>query len=120
MSFDVSPELAAAKAAETLRPHGKVIQVVGMVVEATGPNAPVGDICLVHPEGTLFERERAIPCEVVGFREGRILLMPYGETGSPSPAAGGSTLSTVGRSTPSPEPGSETPSPRGSRSSTAS
>jgi flagellum-specific ATP synthase len=79
MGFDFSPELAAISDAETLRPHGKVLQVVGMVVEASGPSAPVGDICLVYPETVQFDRERAIPCEVVGFREGRVLLMPYGE-----------------------------------------
>jgi flagellum-specific ATP synthase len=79
MGFDFSPELAAIGNAETLRPHGKVVQVVGMVVEASGPSAPVGDICLVYPDTGQFDRERAIPCEVVGFREGRVLLMPYGE-----------------------------------------
>jgi flagellum-specific ATP synthase len=79
MGFDFSPELEAISDTETLHPHGKVVQVVGMVVEASGPSAPVGDICLVYPEAGQFERDQAIPCEVVGFREARILLMPYGE-----------------------------------------
>ncbi len=78
MALDLSPQLAAVREAEILRPHGKVLQVVGMVVEASGPAAPVGDICLVYPEHGGLDRHRAIPCEVVGFREGRILLMPYG------------------------------------------
>ena len=79
MAFDFSAELAAIREAEVLRPYGKVVQVVGMVVEASGPAAPVGDICLVYPEQGSLHRERAIPCEVVGFREGRVLLMPYGD-----------------------------------------
>ncbi len=79
MSFDFSPEMRAVAEAELLQPHGKVVQVVGMVVEASGPNAPVGDICLVYPERGGFARNRAIPCEVVGFREARVLLMPYGD-----------------------------------------
>ena len=79
MSFDFSRELEALADVDLLTPRGKVVQVVGMVVETSGPNAPVGDICLVYPEGTTLERQRAIPCEVVGFREGRILLMPYGD-----------------------------------------
>ena len=78
MAFDFARELSAIEGAETLHPHGKVLQVVGMVVEASGPSAPVGDICLVCPDGSLFDRSKAIPCEVVGFREGRVLLMPYG------------------------------------------
>jgi len=101
MAFDFSEEMQAVAATEILRPHGKVVQMVGMVVEASGPNAPVGDICLVHPEGSSFERQRAIPCEVVGFREGRILLMPYGDMrgiqpGSRVVATGSQSLCQVG------------------------
>jgi len=101
MPLDLSAELKSVAEAEILRPHGKVIQMVGMVVEASGPNAPVGDICLVHPEGGTFERQRAIPCEVVGFREGRILLMPYGDMrgiqpGSRVVATGTQSLCQVG------------------------
>ncbi|MDW7710990.1 MAG: FliI/YscN family ATPase [Deferrisomatales bacterium] len=101
MGLDLSREIHAAAAGEVLRPHGKVVQVVGMVVEASGPQAPVGDICLVHPEGGAFERQRAIACEVVGFREGRIFLMPYGDMrgirpGSRVVAAGGQSVCQVG------------------------
>jgi len=78
MAFDFAKELEVVNKAETLNPHGKVIQVVGMVVEASGPSAPVGDVCLVYPTGNSFDRENAVACEVVGFREDRILLMPYG------------------------------------------
>ncbi|GAB4255211.1 MAG: FliI/YscN family ATPase [Deferrisomatales bacterium] len=79
MGLDLARELRAVEETPLLYPHGKVVQVVGMVVEASGPRAPVGDICLVSPEGSDFRREATIPCEVVGFREGRILLMPYGD-----------------------------------------
>jgi len=78
MAFDFAKELEAVGKSEPLNPHGKVIQVVGMVVEASGPSAPVGDVCLVYPTGNSFDRENAVACEVVGFREDRILLMPYG------------------------------------------
>ncbi|MBI4610307.1 MAG: FliI/YscN family ATPase [Candidatus Rokubacteria bacterium] len=58
-----------------VRPRGKVIRVVGLVIEATGPPVPVGDLCRIgvagSPEGAL--------AEVVGFREGRLLLMPLAE-----------------------------------------
>lgn len=101
MTLDLSRELAAVEEAMILTPRGKVVQVVGMVVEASGPNAPVGDICLVYPGGSQLERQRAIPCEVVGFREGRILLMPYGEMrgiqpGSKVVATRSQSLSQVG------------------------
>lgn len=55
---------------------GKVNKVVGMVVEATVPDAGVGSLCeIVSEEG------RVISAEVVGFRERTGLLMPLGEIG---------------------------------------
>ncbi len=54
---------------------GRVTQVVGLVLEANGPNARVGDVCLVEPE----PGAPSIACEVVGFREQTVLMMPLGE-----------------------------------------
>ncbi|MCG9894948.1 MAG: FliI/YscN family ATPase, partial [Fimbriimonadaceae bacterium] len=53
---------------------GRVEQVVGLVLESRGPVSRVGDVCLVQAENG-----RNIPCEVVGFRNDRILMMPLGE-----------------------------------------
>lgn len=53
---------------------GRVTQVVGLVVESNGPNARVGDLCMIETgHGEL------IRAEVVGFRGDRTLLMPLGE-----------------------------------------
>jgi flagellum-specific ATP synthase len=57
------------------RRHGFVSNLIGLIIEATGLQAEVGEVCLV---GT--ERSRAaVYAEVVGFRDGRTLLMPLGE-----------------------------------------
>jgi len=53
---------------------GRVAQVVGLVVEAYGPNSRVGELCFV--ESGHGER---VAAEVVGFRGDRTLLMPLGE-----------------------------------------
>lgn len=79
MSIDLKQAFAQVEKAKTLVPRGKVTQVVGMVVEASGPTVPVGDICLVYPEKEKDRTRFAVPCEVVGFRAGKILLMPYGD-----------------------------------------
>mgnify|MGYP005841601465 CR=1 FL=1 len=55
--------------------YGRVKQVIGMVIESEGPGLPVGSICEVD----VHKGERCVPAEVVGFREGKILLMPLGE-----------------------------------------
>lgn len=61
----------------TVRPvrlHGKVTQVVGLVIEGYCPDTSVGAICEIQPaEGD------PIPAEVVGFRNNKTLLMPLGE-----------------------------------------
>lgn len=56
---------------------GKVVQIVGLVIECNGPNVSMGELCYVHSH---FEDVESLPAEVVGFREGYVLLMPLGET----------------------------------------
>ncbi len=55
---------------------GKVTQVIGLVIESQGPTVSVGELCYVssHTPGV-----PPIPAEVVGFREGYVMLMPVGE-----------------------------------------
>ncbi len=65
----------AVREADLARRHGFVSNLIGLIIEATGLRAEVGEVCLV---GT--DRNRAaVSAEVVGFREGRTLLMPLGE-----------------------------------------
>ena len=58
------------------RVRGKVVNVVGLTIESAGPSAKLGDICMVFP---VIRDENTHPAlaEVVGFKEGRNLLMPY-------------------------------------------
>ncbi len=65
-----------------VRVSGRVSDVIGLVVEATGPGAPVGSLCSIVPPDA-----RAIPAEVVGFRTGRVLLMPLGELAGVGPGS---------------------------------
>lgn len=57
-----------------IRLHGKVIQVVGLVIEGYCPETSVGAICEIRPKDG-----EPIPAEVVGFRDSKTLLMPLGE-----------------------------------------
>ncbi|MGE5547174.1 MAG: flagellar protein export ATPase FliI [Solirubrobacterales bacterium] len=54
--------------------YGRVAAVQGMLIEAGGVQRQisVGDRCHV-----LARDGRRVPCEVVGFRQGRALLMPF-------------------------------------------
>jgi flagellum-specific ATP synthase len=61
---------------ETLRWSGHIRELVGLVAASEGPAAAVGDFCEI-----LSSDGRTVRTQVVGFREGRVLLMPLEETG---------------------------------------
>lgn len=54
---------------------GKIENIVGMSIEASGGHAAVGDICRIYNS----ETGKQISAEVVGFKNNRILLMPYAD-----------------------------------------
>ncbi len=68
---------------ETSRAKGKVSQVVGLLIEGSGPGLPVGGICAIEP----LHGGAEVSVEVVGFREGRVLFMPLGEARGISPGS---------------------------------
>lgn len=55
--------------------QGRVADVTGLLIESDGPRASVGQYCHIMAS---YERN-PIPCEVVGFRGSKALLMPLGE-----------------------------------------
>jgi flagellum-specific ATP synthase len=74
---------SALRGADLARTHGRVSNLIGLIIEATGLQAEVGEVCLVSgaTRGSADGDGSAntVPAEVVGFREGRTLLMPLGE-----------------------------------------
>ncbi|MBX6378445.1 MAG: FliI/YscN family ATPase [Clostridia bacterium] len=66
--------LEAVRLCEPVRRWGRVAEVVGLGVEAVGPAAGVGEVCVCFPA----DGGPAVPAEVTGFRNGRVLLMPLG------------------------------------------
>jgi len=57
------------------RKLGKVVNVVGLTIESAGPDARLGDVCRIIPNGK--EESDPIMAEVVGFKDKKTLLMPY-------------------------------------------
>ncbi len=58
--------------ANPIRVHGKVSEIIGLVVEGFGPAASIGEVCGIFPNG----QEGCLNAEVVGFKKGKVLLMP--------------------------------------------
>ena len=55
---------------------GKVVNAVGLTIESKGPQAKLGDICHIY-SGLKNADGKSALAEVVGFKEGKVLLMPY-------------------------------------------
>jgi len=66
--------LDAVRGAELVRKLGHVRQLGGLGIESSGPDTVIGEICEVRPR-----TGAPVLAEVVGLREGRVVLMPYGE-----------------------------------------
>lgn len=74
----------AIDATNTFRPIGKVLQVIGLTIEADGPESSIGDLCHIYNK---IGDSKFIHAEVVGFREEKILLMPLGSMEGLKPGA---------------------------------
>jgi flagellum-specific ATP synthase len=55
------------------RQLGRIVSYNGLVIEAIGPDAQLGELCLIDAG----QRNDSVMAEVVGFRQERTLLMPY-------------------------------------------
>ena len=51
---------------------GKVVKVVGLTIESIGPDAKLNDLCQI-----ICKNQQIVNAEVVGFRDDRVLLMPF-------------------------------------------
>src|SRR5690554_5352910 len=61
---------------------GRVVHLVGLGIEAEGPDARLGEVLTVTAPG-----RSPLLTEVVGFRNGRVLLMPLGDMSGIGPGA---------------------------------
>ncbi|MBM7867108.1 flagellar protein export ATPase FliI [Heliobacterium gestii] len=75
--------LQAVRTMDPVRLNGKVSQVIGLVIQSDGPSANLGEVCLVSTQSG----KQRVRSEVVGFREGKTLLMPLGEMGGIGPGS---------------------------------
>ena len=58
---------------DSYRYMGKIEKIVGMTIEASGPECSIGDICRIYSK----DMQSYIFAEVVGFQSEKVLLMPY-------------------------------------------
>jgi len=79
--LDASRYLEHLRQLDSVVVGGRVTQVIGLTVESEGPDASVGDVCLIYP----YKGGKPLQAEVVGFRDNKVILMPLGELSSIGP-----------------------------------
>lgn len=74
--MNIATYLSAIEKTDTYKKYGKVLRVVGLMIESQGPAANVGEVCYIY---TSEKSDQPILSEVVGFSHEKIILMPYAE-----------------------------------------
>lgn len=67
---------------ELIKVHGKVKDVIGLVIVSNGPNVALGEICAIVDKNG----HEICKSEVVGFKEGKVLSIALGEVHNISPS----------------------------------
>ena len=60
---------------------GKVSKIVGLTIESVGPDAKLNDLCKIYSP----DKSQTLFAEVVGFKDSRVLLMPFDNVGGIGP-----------------------------------
>jgi len=93
MNFSAVRE--AVSRADLFRYEGKIEKIIGMTIEASGPEANIGDVCRIYRKGEGGRKSgKHIYGEVVGFNNGKVMLMPYTDIEGIGP---GSVVDNTGR-----------------------
>jgi flagellum-specific ATP synthase len=70
--FDFDRCFRLVEQVNPIKVFGKVSQVIGLVVEGHGPCTSIGEMCEIYTNG----HEEPLSAEVVGFKTGKVLMMP--------------------------------------------
>lgn len=82
MVLNLEKYIEAARTAPLWVSGGTVLNIVGLLLESSGPKAHMGEICrLISPSGTI------VPGEVVGFRDEKVLIMPFDDLDGIAPGS---------------------------------
>jgi len=82
LALDFSNRLSRVSKGDTSSRMGKIDKIIGLMVESIGPTATIGEMCKIYASGG-----HTINAEVVGFREDKVLLMPYSDLAGVAPGS---------------------------------
>ncbi len=69
-AIDLTKYINVIPEAESMKVYGRVVEITGIIIKATGIKATIGESCKIFSDSNF-----SVDAEVVGFREGMVLLM---------------------------------------------
>ncbi|MBF0541063.1 MAG: FliI/YscN family ATPase [Nitrospirae bacterium] len=87
--INLTPYIDAVLEVDPYKVYGRILEVTGVLIKAAGLDVSIGESCKIFT-GV----EQSINAEVVGFKDGRVLLMALGELSGIKP---GSKVLPLGR-----------------------
>jgi flagellum-specific ATP synthase len=79
--IDLAPYIQAAEKSDPLRIYGRVTEITGIIIKATGLRTSIGESCKIYSDDSVID------AEVVGFRDGKIMLMGIGDLAGVKPGS---------------------------------
>lgn len=73
-AIDLGPYLKAVQDSDPIRVYGRVVELTGIIIKATGIKASLGESCKIFSDNNF-----SVDAEVLGFRDGKVLLMAVGD-----------------------------------------
>lgn len=73
-TINLSPYKTSVENAEPLKVYGRIVEITGLTIKATGLDVSIGEACKIYSDSA-----SPVDAEVVGFKEGKVILMATGE-----------------------------------------
>ncbi|MBI5056684.1 MAG: FliI/YscN family ATPase [Nitrospirae bacterium] len=74
INIDLAQYISAVENSDPLKVYGRIVEITGLTIKATGLDVSIGESCRIYSENS-----PSVEAEVVGFKEGQVILMATGE-----------------------------------------
>jgi flagellum-specific ATP synthase len=74
INLDLRPYIRAVGNTEHIKVYGRIVEITGLTIKATGLDVSIGEACKIYSDNT-----SPVDAEVVGFKDGKVVLMATGE-----------------------------------------
>ncbi len=73
-TINLDKYISTVSKCDPYRVYGKIVEITGLTIKATGLDVSIGEVCKIYSDNN-----PPVDAEVVGFKEGKIMLMATGE-----------------------------------------